>query len=125
MTIEIHEKAGRDEYEHVATFEDGEWVEGGDTVDPNDYYVEGPEEVLYSDFEGPYWVALDPDNTVPAEEYEDADTTKPSEPSGNNQMTLTKAGRVYVDRVEEAPDDVVVHVEDGGDDGDDRLYYEP
>lgn len=68
MTITIYGHDGDYEYEPIATFEDGEWIEGGERVDPDDYYVGAPEDVVEADFDGPDLVAADPNVvTEPAE----------------------------------------------------------
>lgn len=109
MTLEIHRADENWEYSHIATFDDGEWVEGGENVDPTDYYDGAPEELVVDDFTGPRTTVFDP------EEVESPTDRQKS------LSTYEKASdREYVDRVEDAPDDKVVHVDE-----DDELYYEP
>ena len=107
MTIEIYSHDGDYEYERIARFEDGEWVEGQEEVDPTGYYEDGDpeavEDVLRDDFNGPDIVAVDPSEMVEPE------AEKNSQSIGPTQATLLGVG-----------DDVTVVDTEGSDDEDEE-----
>lgn len=81
MTVEIYEaNDSYEEYEQVATFERGEWIEGGDHVDPEGFYDDQSEGLVLRDFDGPSLVAIDGDNATEPAEAHDPDAHEAVDP---------------------------------------------
>jgi hypothetical protein len=118
-TIEIRKFDGPDESQPIALWKDGNWIKASDEARfiGEDRFEDMDAESILEHFDGPYLFA------VPSDNMEKMDTS-----NSNRSFDFVEgsdSGRVRVDRVEEAPEDAVVHatVDDEGDVK--NLWYEP
>lgn len=109
-TIDIRKLTGADESRIIARWQDGDFVYADEDArfTEDEQVQQMDESELLRFFDGPYVFA------VPSED----------ENAGENAYLgqFEKSEKTYVDSLDEAPDDAVVHCEpgDGG-----RLYYQP
>jgi hypothetical protein len=115
MAVKVIRRKGIDDAEVVAVWEEGRgFVEGTARFTEDPRFAEYDEEQVIGHFDGPDYFA------VPFDGTRQKSLTSANSNMGFDAAEGSDSGRVYIDRVSEAPEDAIVHA-----DGEENLFYEP